>query len=67
MLTKVVNGVAVEFSSQEEAAIRAEWDANDPAKRPAIKPLPTIADVLAVLSPEQLSALDARLATDTTA
>jgi hypothetical protein len=29
MLTKIVNGQEVECSAEEEAEIRAEWDAND--------------------------------------
>lgn len=33
-LTKNVGGVVVECTPEEEAAIRAEWAANDPASRP---------------------------------
>lgn len=32
MLTKIVNGVEVEMSAEEEAAIRAQWAAADAAK-----------------------------------
>ena len=32
-LTKIKDGRVVELSPEEEAAILAEWDANDPAKK----------------------------------
>ena len=44
---KHVAGVGpVEMSPEEEAATRAEWEANDPKKQPA-KPEPTPAEKLA--------------------
>ena len=48
-LTKMVNGVAVEMAPAEEAAIRAEWLANDPAKVPPPKPQPGVQDVISAL------------------
>ena len=58
MLTKIVNGVKVVCSEEEEAAILAEWAAND-AKPQTAKP--TAADAI-IKDPEALSALKAALA-----
>lgn len=58
-LTKVVNGIAVVMSAQEEAEILAEWDAN--AKMPHPQVQATLADVIAVLAPDQQAALNANV------
>lgn len=39
-LHKMVNGQQIECSAEEEAAILAEWDANDPVKNPPKPPPP---------------------------
>lgn len=57
-LTKVVDGVAVDCSPEEEAAIRADWAANEQkAKLPQKTPVDAILD-----DPAQLAALKAALA-----
>lgn len=49
MLTKIVNGETVVLSPEEEAAVRAEWAANDPAIQPP-DPADVIAAGLAIVS-----------------
>lgn len=39
-LTKMVNGKSVEMSAEEEAAIRAEWAADDARRAEAAKDIP---------------------------
>jgi hypothetical protein len=46
MLTKIVNGKQEICSAEEEAAIRAEWAANDPALKPPAKEV-TLSDLQA--------------------
>ncbi len=61
MLTKMVNGVSVSCSAQEEAAILAEWDAN--AAVPVAEPKPTLEDVVAIIQDDPVlsSKLDAQV------
>ena len=58
MLKKVVDGVEVICSQEEEAAIKAEWEAN------AAKPAPTVKKPVdqIINDPVQLAALKAALA-----
>ena len=64
MLTKIVDGQTIICSAEEEAELRAMWEANDPAKQISVMPKPTLEDVLAVIKGDAtLSAkLDAQLA-----
>jgi len=57
-LHKMVDGVRVEMSREEEAALKAEWAAND--QKPAAKP-PTLADQIAALPAEELAKIKAML------
>lgn len=57
MLTKMVNGVSVVCSPEEEAAIRAEWDANAAmVQPPPKKPVDAF-----INDPLQMAALKAAL------
>lgn len=49
MLKKIVNGVEVQCSTQEEAQILEEWDAHDPAKLPAPEEAITVEKLTAAL------------------
>lgn len=49
MLTKVVNGVTVEMSAEEEAATWQEWAAKLPAMQPPEKKILTDGDLAALL------------------
>lgn len=58
MLTKMVNGVEVICSAEEEASILAQWAANDAAAKS--KPVTTPADPI-INDPAALAALKAAL------
>lgn len=60
MLTKIVNGVPVVCSPEEEAALVAEWTANDPSKKP-VPQKATAADAI-LGDPAALAKLKAALA-----
>ena len=61
-LTKMVNGIQVACTPEEEASIKAEWQANDlAASIAALQPKPTAADSI-LKDPAALDALKAALA-----
>lgn len=49
MLTKMVDGVIVIMSAEEESIILAEWMQNDPSKNHPPTPEPSIADLEATI------------------
>jgi len=53
-MTRKINGVNVELSAKEEQDVLAEWAANMPGPAPKI---PTLQDVINVLSPDQKAAI----------
>lgn len=58
MLTKMVNGVSVVMSAEEESATRAEWESNMAAAASATTP--KLVDAI-IKDPAQLAALKAAL------
>ena len=46
MLNKIVNGVEIQCTPEEEAEIRAEWSVND-ANRPALMGTPSLEELIA--------------------
>lgn len=57
--TKLVNGVRVELTSAESAAIEAEWAANDEAAANAPPPPPTLEEEITALK-TRLDRLESR-------
>lgn len=53
-MKKCVNGIEVDCTADEQTAIEAEWQQS--ISEPLV-PVPTILDVIAVLSPEQQAAI----------
>lgn len=52
MLMKMVNGIPVECSTEEEANIRAEWAAND--AKPPPKEVPSLTRLISVLTEKRI-------------
>lgn len=61
MLTKMVNGVSINCTPEEEAVIRADWARSEAEPAPA--PQPTLADLIEVIKADPAAAarLDARM------